>query len=390
MPDLAKLAASLGMPRIPPLTALRTGDGFATVIRLEPGHLHDLEMLTWNEQSAAWRRSATTGGVSGAFALSGHPAGVHGRQHPGHLVVDVVTPSEAGTVSHRWFDEATGLGLGEPWRDITSPEDPRFKISAPMTVTAVSSRLLVAGLSIASSVLALVAERKVGSYDVVATTSVSGAVTNHEPVFTNIDSWLRFDCPPVLFDHADTPVLVGVDRDGWIRFGQWSAAFGWSSLEPVERSLDRNAPPAVASDGPALHVLGLDPQTGELRETVRSQGPDELFQWTPLRTIATPLPVTWGVSIQPVGAITAASDGAGTLLAMALDSNGQPLATVRLPSLDWLPLFYVPTLTTFAARGGLAIASPAPGVFIAAACDRSGAIHAARWTLAGWTPFLPV
>ena len=37
-----------------------------------------------------------------------------------------------------------------------------------------------------------------------------------------------------------------------------------------------------------------------------------------------------------------------------------------------------------------AVASPSPGIFIAAASDARGTLHTARWTLVGWSPFTPV
>jgi len=385
MPDLSKLIEGLGVPRIPPLTALPRGAGMVAVVRSGRRDINELEIVEWDESAAAWRSSVTTGGAAGAQVVCGHPVALHGTRQLAVTRIDAVTVSETGSASHRPFDLDVGVGLDQPWRDVTSPLDARFKISSPMSVVASGDRLLVAGLSTMSTALVVVAERKPGSREVVPTTSISGATTGHEPIFGQPNPAVRFDCPPVLADPAGSVVLVGVDRDGWIRFGQWSLAFGWSSLDMVERGLDPSQPPALAGDGPALHVIGLDPATGELREAVRSPDAAALFQWTPLRTIAAP---PSGFAIRPAGAITAASDGAGTLMAMALDASGLPLATVRLPGLDWSPLFFVPTIARFVARGGLAVASPSPGVFIAAASDASGAIHTARWTPAWWTTFL--
>ena len=109
-----------------------------------------------------------------------------------------------------------------------------------------------------------------------------------------------------------------------------------------------------------------------------------------MRTIAEPPLVTWGVPLSPAGAIAAATDGAGTLIAIGLTAAGWPVATVRPAGLDWMPLFFVPTLTPFVARAGVAVASPTVGVFLAFASDERGALYSARWTIVGWTPFAPV
>jgi hypothetical protein len=392
MPDLEKLVESLGVPRIGPLTAVRAGDGRVVAMRPRRRDVTQLEILDGPDAGGGWLQSVTTGTGSRVSVVLGHPAALHCRTDTGLTRLDAVTPSDRGGVCHRPFVLDVGLGLDQPWRAVTVPasEQEAFKLSAPLTAVANGNRLLVSGLAQYHGSLVLVAERKTGSQDLVPMTSLSGVTTGHEPVFAQVDPWLRFECPPVIFDHGGSVVLVGVDRDGWIRFAQWSLELGWTSFEPVAHGLDPREPPAVASDGPALHVVGFDPASGELREIVRSPDADTLFQWSSLRAIAEPPLVTWGTPLQPATAISMASDGAGTLMALALNASGLPIATVRLPGLDWSPPLLAPCLTTFVARGGLALASPRAGDFVAAAADDAGTVRTARWTLAGWTPFLPV
>ena len=264
-----------------------------------------------------------------------------------------------------------------------------FKISAPTTVAAQGAFMLVAGLSAIDQAMVLIAERKAGSDDVVPMEVISGTATGHEPSLVVIDPLVRFNTSPVIYDHGGAIVLVGVDRSGWIRFAQWTSGLGWTPFEIVTGKLDPLYAPAIASDGPALYVVGYDPDAGQLREIVRSPDPGALFQWSTQRTIAEPPLVTWGSSLVPAGPIVMASDGAGTLMAMALTAAGLPMFTVRPAGFDWTPLFWVPCLTTLVLRGGLAVASPSPGIFIAAASDARGTLHTARWTLVGWSPFAP-
>jgi hypothetical protein len=395
MPDLSKLAAGLGVPRIPPVTAVRGDSGSVVIVRGRADDLSDVEIAEWHEDTASW----TSAIASASFAATplpqgprttGHPIAIYAKQRPAGVVVHAITPTELGCLNHRSLMPVIGLGFDQPWREITTPFDERFMISAPMTVAVTDNRLLAAGLSTLWESLVVVAEFKTGQFDLVPTTNSSGILTDHEPEFTWPGSGgERFDCPPVLASLGNAVALVGVDQFGWIRFAEWSPA-GWSTMQGVEQGLDRSLPPALIADGLNLYVLGLDP-TGNLREAVRSPSAELFpFQWSPLRTVATPPLVTWGVSIQPTGEIAAASDGAGTLMVIALDATGHPLFTVRLPGLDWTPLFFIPSLSTFVARGGLAVASPAAGVFIAAAADASGAIWAARWTVLGWMPFTRV
>jgi hypothetical protein len=389
MPDLEKLVEGLGMPRIPPLTAAQGTGGRVVLMRSRLRDVNQLDILEGPDAGGAWLSSLTSGASSRYSVVCGHPVAIHRAVHDGLTRVDAVTPSDRGGVCHRPFVLDNRLGFQDPWRAITLTSNnlEAFKVSAPMTVVGSENRLLVSGLGDNHASLILIAERKAGSQDIVPDTAVSGQTTGHEPVYARPDPWVRFDHPPVIFDHGGSVVLVGVDRDGWIRFARWSPDFGWTAFEMVERGLDPGHPPALASDGPALHVVGLDAASGELREVVRSPDAGALFQWSPLRAIAANPFVTWGLPLQPAGAISMAGDGAGTLMAMALNASGLPMATVRLPGLDWSPIFFVPCLTSLVARGGLALASPAAGVFVAAASDPSGQVHWARWTLAGWTPF---
>jgi hypothetical protein len=392
MPDLEKLVEGLGVPRICPLTAARGSDGRVVVMRPRRRDVKQLELLEGPDPAGAWVGSVTSGEGARQSVVLGHPAGLHSTLQGGLTRIDAVAPSDRGCVCHRPFVLDVGLGLGEPWRVVTLPTrvDEQFRLSTPMTVVASGNRLLVSGLSQHDTSLVVIAERNGASHDVVPMTSVSGVTTDHEPVFVELDPWLRFDRPPVIFDHGGSVVLVGVDRDGWIRFAQWSLGLGWTSFEPVAPGLDPGEPPALASDGSDLHVVGFDSASAELREVVRSPDVNTLFQWSTPRAIATPPLVTWGTPLLPATAISMTSDGAGTLMAMALNASGLPMATVRLPGLDWSPLLFVPCLTTFVARGGLALASPSAGVFVAAASDAAGVVHTARWSLAGWTPFLAV
>lgn len=392
MPDLEKLVEGLGVPRIPPLTAARGSDGRVVLMRARPRDVTQLEIREGPDPDGAWRSSLTSGESSRYSVVCGHPVALHRRAQDGLTRIDAVTPSDRGGICHRPFVLDVGLGLDDPWRAVTLPASERdqFKISAPMSVVGSGNRLLVSGLGEDHASLILIAERKAGSQDVVPATRVSGVTTDREPVYARPDPAVRFESPPVIFDHGGSVVLVGVDRGGWIRFAQWSLDLGWTPFEMVARGLDPGQPPALASDGPALHVVGFDSASGELREIVRSAAADALFQWSTLRAIATPALVTWGLPLQPAGAISMASDGAGTLMAMALTASGLPVATVRHPGLDWSPLFFVPCLTTFVARGGLALASPGPGLFVAAASDARGLVHTARWTLVGWAPFISI
>jgi Fe-S cluster biogenesis protein NfuA len=392
MPDLEKLLEGLGVPRIPPLTAARGPGDRVVLMRSRLRDVNQLEILEGSGITGAWLSSPTSGDSSRYSVVCGHPVALHHTVHAGLTRIDAVTPSDRGGVCHRPFVLDVGLGLNDPWRAVTLPtsELEAFKISAPMTAVGSGNRLLVSGLAENYASLILIAERQAGSQDVVPATIISDVMTDHEPVYARPDPSVRFEYPPAIFDHGGSVVLVGVDRDGWIRFAQWSLDFGWTPFEMVARGLDPGQPPALASDGPALHVVGVDSASGEVREVVRSAEVGTLFQWSALRAIAANPFVTWGLPLEPASAISMASDGAGTLMAMALNASGQPMATVRFPGLDWSPLFFVPCLTAFVARGGLALASPGPGVFVAAASDASGLVHTARWTLAGWMPFLSV
>ena len=392
MPDLEKLIEGLGVARIPPVSTLRTSGDRVAVMRAMRGDVRQIEMLEGSGAPGAWVRTFTTGTPKHSAVGVGHAVGLHASTQAGVLHIDAVTTSEWSGVLHRPFVPDVGLGLDAPWRPVTVPTDEAeaFRLSAPMTGVASGDRLLVAGLGVNGLALVVVAERKAGSREVVPTSNISLEQTDHEPAFVRPDPVARFDYPPVIFDHGGSVILVGVDRDGWIRVAHWTPEFGWTLFEFVAHGLDPNQPPAIASDGAALHVVGFDPTSRELREVVRSPNAEALFEWTALRAIAQPPPVTWGLPLEPATAVAMAGDGAGALMAVALTIEGRPIFTVRLPGLDWTPLLFMPALSTFALRGGVVVASPRAGEFVAAASDDSGALYTAAWNLLGWTPFVAV
>jgi hypothetical protein len=390
MPDLELLLEGIGVPRLPPATAIRHEPGAVLLARLRRGSVDQLELLEWREATAAWQWSLTTG--ADAPIANGHPVALHVHASGVMPVVDAVTPSRHGAVLHRPLVLDAGLGLGEPWRTVTQTEGEltSLRISAPVTAVAAEGRLLVSGLAANGDSLVVVLERKADGRDIHPQTPAAGFPGPHEPVFVRIAPGLRFHCPPVLHDAAGSVVLAGVDRTGTVSVARWTLGTGWSGFVPVATDFDPAEPPAVVHDGPALHVLGVDPATGLLREVVQSPDADHLMEWTAARTIALPPLVTWGPSLAIAGAIAAAADGAGTLMVVGLTAEGRPVFSVRPAGLDWTPLFFIPALTTFVARAGVAVASPAAGIFVAWATDARGALHAARWTILGWTPFAAV
>jgi hypothetical protein len=389
-PDLEKLLEGVSVPRVAPLTAARATGDRVVVMRPRRRDIMQLEILEGPDETGAWIQTATSGDAKGVAI--GHPAALYVRTDAGATRVDAVTPDQRSGVCHRPFVLDAGVGINEPWRLIALPDsdEEMFKASSPMTVAARGTRVLVAGLGIDDRLLVLNAERMGITMELVPTTTVSDETTGLEPMFERPDALGRYHCPPVIFRYGMSVGLVGVDTDGWIRYAEWSLAIGWSDVEFVQQGLDPGNPPAIATDGAALHVVGFESASRELREVVRSADADGLFQWTAMRAIATPPLVTWGMPLEPATAITMASDGAGRLMIMGLNVLGFPMWSVRLPGFDWSPLLFAPTLTAFIERGGLALASPSPGVFVATAADSSGALHWARWTVLGWSPFVPV
>jgi hypothetical protein len=391
MPDLEKLVEGLGVPRLPPATAIRHGQGRVVLMRPRRGDVDHIDILEWREATGSWAWSLTTGTNPGTTA-NGHPIALHARPHPAGPAVDAICPAQTGVVTHRPFLLDLGLGVNEPGRQLTDPsgEPEAFRLTAPFTAVASADRLLVSGLSVDGTSKIFIAERKPASLDVFPMTPPTGVPGPHEPTFVTLDPFVRFNATPVIYDADGSIVLLGVDTTGTIWFASWTLDAGWSALTSVASGFDSAEAAAVVHDGPALHIVGVDPSTRELREIVRSADADGLFQWSAMRTIAQPPLVTWGVPIDPAGGLAAATDGAGTLIAIGLTAAGLPVATERRAGLDWSPLFFVPTLTPFAARAGVTIASPTAGVFLAFASDARGALYAARWTVIGWTPFAPV
>lgn len=391
MPDLEKLVEGLGVPRLPPATAIRHGAGSVALMRPRRGDIDQIDILEWREATASWAWSLTSGD-NPRVAANGHPIALHARPHPAGIAVDAVCPTNAGVVMHRPFLLGLGLGINEPWRRLSEPSglSEAFRLTAPFTAVASSGRLLVSGLSLDGASTIFIAERKPVSLDVFPMTPPTGVPGPHEPMFVTLDPFVRFNATPVIYDADGSIVLVGVDTTGTIWFASWTLGTGWSALTSVASGFDPAEAPAVAHDGPAIHVVGVDPSTRELREIVRSPDANGLFQWSAMRTIAQPPLVTWGAPIDPAGGIAAATDGAGTLIAIGLTDAGLPVATERRAGLDWSPLFFAPTLTPFVARAGVTIAAPTAGVFLAFASDARGALYAARWTVVGWTPFAPV
>ena len=396
MPDLEKLIEGLGVPRLPPATAIRQGEGSVLLMRPRRGDIDQLDILEWREASASWAWWLTSGDDP-RVATNGHAVAMHARPHPAGVAVDAVCPTQPGVVLHRPFllDAASGErhGVDEPWRRLSEPteQSEAYRVSSPFTTVASADRLLVSGLSIDGTSKIFIAERKPASLEIFPMAQQPAAPGPHEPTFVTLDPFVRFNATPVIHDADGSIVLVGTDTTGTVWFASWTLDLGWSALTSIATGFDPAEAPALAHDGPALHVVGIDPDTGELREIVRSPDAEGLFQWSAMRAIARQSPfVTWGAPLDPTGALAAATDGAGTLIVVGLTAAGLPVATERREGLDWSPTFFIPTLTPFVARAGITLASPTAGVFLAFASDARGALHAARWTLVGWMPFTPV
>jgi len=388
MPDLATLAAGLGLRRIPPVSALVTGPGQVVFVRADPQNVDDLQFLSFDEAlGLSTLRAVAT--PEPPARTNGHVIALSSANDGIQTFLDAVTPSEFGTVCHRPLDLDGEDPKSPVWAQLTGVDDPRFLISTPMSATVAAGRVIVAGLDPSGAVLGVAAERAPLSHNLVPSSSTTiNPPTGQEPEITSVDPGIHFDATPVLIRQAsgNLATLIGVDRAGRLRHGSWSLPRRWSNLDLIDTGLDPREPPAIVADGPALHVLGVDETTRELRTSVRAS-PASSF--SALRTIATPALVTFGIPIEIVGGVVAASDGAGMLMALALDAVGRPLFTVRAPGLDWSPLLFVPAVVRFVARGGLAVASPASGVFMAVGADESGALHIARFNQVAWTPFAP-
>ncbi len=391
MPDLEKLIEGLGVPRLPPATAIRHGEGSVVLMRPRRGDVDQIDILEWHEDTASWSWSLTTGSNPRGFA-NGHALALHAHQRPAGMVIDAVCPTQTGDLMHRPFLLDIGLGVNDPWRNVTQPtrEPELFRITTPLTVVASSDRLLVSGVSVIGTSNICIAQRKPASLDIYPMTPDENFPGPNEPTFISLDPFVRFNAAPVIYDADGSIVVVGVDTTGTIWFASWTLGTGWSAFSSIASGFDPVEAPALAHDGPALHVVGVDPSTRHLREIVRSPDSDGLFQWSDMRTIALPPLVTWGAPLDPAGGLAAATDRAGTLIAVGLTPAGLPVATERRAGFDWSPLFFVPTLTPFAARAGVTVASPRAGVFLAFASDARGALYSARWTVLGWTPFAPV
>jgi hypothetical protein len=387
MPSLEWLVEGLGVPRLPPATAIRHGSGSVLLMRPRRLDVDQIDVVHWREDTASFWWDLTSSGD--ARRANGHILALHARAVDALIAIDAVCPSQDGFVMHRPCIPATRQGLAEPWQVISKPSGhaDAFRLSAPFTAAASEGRLLVCGVSVDGTAKTFIAERKPGSLDVFPMTQPAGP---QQPTFATLDPFVRFHATPVLYDADGSIVVAGVDTTGLLWFASWTLGTGWSALTSVAAGFDPAEAPALAHDGPALHVIGVEPETRTLREVVRSPDAEGLFQWTAVRPIADPMMVTWGVPLSPHGPLAAATDGAGTLIAIGLTAEGRPVATERRVGLDWSPILFVPTVTTFARRAGVTIASPSAGVFLAFASDARGALYSARWTVLGWAPFLPV
>lgn len=389
MPDLAKLAAGLGFVRLPPLTSVAVGGGRVAIVRAQPAAPDDLDVLLTNGTAAGATRAPVTT-TPPTTRANGHECALARSTHLGVDLIDSVTCSEEGFVLHRTLDLDAGLA-GGPWRSLMQRRDDRFLVSAPLSMTLASGRVVVLGLEDRGSARGFVAVRAAGSHELVPTAAPAAVPSGNEPEVELVDPDIHFDATPALVNDAGARVatLVGVDRAGRLRHGTWSLPRRWTSLEQLDAGLDTRHPPAVVVDRDDVHMLAVDATTRELRTTVRTARGDGSFSFSAPRVIATASLATFGIAQEPAGGLTAAGDQAGMLMTLALDALGRPLFTVRLPGLDWAPLLFVPASTVFAARGGLALTSPSRGVFVAAAVDASGALHTARWEQVAWLPFVP-
>ena len=246
MPDLEKLIEGLGVPRLPPATAIRHGEGSGAVVlmRARRGNVDQLDILEWTEATASWAWSLTSGDDP-LDAANGHAIALHARAHGAGIAVDAVCPTQTGVVIHRPFLLGLGLGVNEPWRRISNPSgDPEaFRITAPFTAVAAADRLLVSGLALDGTSKIFIAERKPASLEVYPMTPPTGFPGQHEPIFVTLDPFVRFNATPVIYDADGSIVLVGVDTTGSVWFASWTLDLGWSAFTSVAGGFDPEQAP---------------------------------------------------------------------------------------------------------------------------------------------------